>query len=140
MPSKFFQLNGQFSPDGKWIVFQAADTGGPQIYVMPYPGLDGRFQISVKSGLQPVWRPDGKEIFYVDVEGTVMSVAIKSFQPFTASNPEALFLSQIIGTRGFFHEFDVSPDGKRFLINSRAEDAKEVRLVLVNNWQAGLKK
>jgi serine/threonine protein kinase len=140
IPSKFFQLNGVFSPDGKWIAFQALDTGRPEIYVMPYPSLDGRFQISVKGGVQPLWRKDGKEIFFVDIEGTLMSVAINSFQPFTAGNPEALFFSHIVGTRSFFHEFDVSPDGKRFLINSRIEDAKEVPLVLVNNWTAGLKK
>jgi hypothetical protein len=107
---------------------------------MPYPGLDGRFQISTSGGVQPLWRRDGKEIFFVDTEGRLMSVAIKSFQPFTAGNPETLFPTQIIGTRGIPNQFDVAPDGKKFLINSRTEEAKDVPLVLVNNWTAGLKK
>ncbi|MCU1308732.1 MAG: serine/threonine protein kinase, partial [Acidobacteriaceae bacterium] len=140
VPAKFFQNNTQFSPDGKWVLFQATDSGGPEIYVMPYPGLDGRFQISTSGGVQPLWRRDGKEIFFVDTEGRLMSVAIKSFQPFTAGNPETLFPTQIIGTRGIPNQLDVAPDGKKFLINSRTDEAKDVPLVLVNNWAAGLKK
>jgi Tol biopolymer transport system component len=140
IPTKFFQNNTQFSPDGKWITLQATDTGRPEVYVMPYPSLDGRFQISESGGTQPIWRQDGKEIFFVDIEGTFKSVAIKSLRPFAVGNPEALFLTRIIGTRGVTHQFDVSPDGKRFLINSRTEEVKEVPLVLVNNWQAALKK
>ena len=140
MPAKFFEGNGRFSPDGKWIVFQATDTGRPEIYVMPYPALDGKWQISVKGGVQPQWRRDGKEIFFVDFDGTIMGVEIKSFHPFAAGNPVPLFLSPIIATRSSPTEYDVSADGKRFLINSRIEDVKEVPLVLVNNWQVGLKK
>ena len=68
-----------------------------------------------------------------------MGVEIKSFEPFTAGNPLPLFTSRIVATRNSPLEYDISADGKRFLINSRTEEAQEVPLVLVNNWQAGLK-
>ncbi len=139
--SKFFQANGRFSPDGKWIAFQATDTGSPQIYVMPYPSAEGKYQISVKSGVQPVWRPDGKEIFFIDVEGALQSVAIKSFQPFVAGNPELLFATRIVAIRASPTEYDISPDSKRFLINTNSEEKRDAPpLVLINNWPAGLKK
>lgn len=140
MPAKFVNANFRFSPDGKWIVFAALDTGQGEIYVMPYPSLDGKFQISTKGGAQPLWRPDGKEIFYLDFDGNVNGVEVKSFKPFTAGNPVVLFQSHILAIRSSFTEYDIAPDGKRFLINSRIEDVKEVPLVLVNNWQAGLRK
>jgi eukaryotic-like serine/threonine-protein kinase len=140
MPVKFVNVNFRFSPDGKWIAFTALDTGQGEIYVMPYPSLDGKFQISTKGGSQPVWRPDGKEIFYVDYDSNINGVEIKSLSPFTVGNPVVLFQSHILPMRSSFTEYGITSDGKRLLINSRIEDVKEVPLVMVNNWQAGLRK
>ena len=139
MPAKFITVNVRFSPDGKWIVFQAMDSGRSEIYVMPYPGLDGKYQISVKGGVQPLWRRDGKGIFFVDFDGAMTSVEIKSFQPFTAGNPVTMFTPHIARIQTSFTLYDVAADDKRFLIEGAVDNAKEVPLVLVNNWEAGLK-
>lgn len=131
----------RFSPDGQWIAFQSYDTGRPEIYVMPYPGLSGKYQVSVNGGLQAVWRRDGKELFFVDPQGTLMSVEIKSFAPFTAGAPVPLFKTRILQIEQAFPEYDVTADGKQFLLNSKPETATQNSpMVLVTHWQAELKK
>lgn len=87
-----------------------------------------------------MWRRDGKGIFFVDFDGAMTSVEIKSFQPFTAGNPVTMFTPHIARIQTSFTLYDVAADDKRFLIEGAVDNAKEVPLVLVNNWEAGLKK
>jgi len=126
-PSKFFPTQRRVFARREMDRLSGPGYRPPRDLCDALSSLDGRFQISVKGGVQTALAEGWKRDLFVDIEGTLMSVAINSFQPFTAGNPEALFFSHIVGTRSFFHEFDVSPDGKRFLINSRIEDAKRSR-------------
>ena len=76
--SRFEEREGQFSPDGKWVAYQANDdTGSFEIYVQAFPGPGGKRQVSTTGGAQPRWRRDGKELFYIGLDGRMMAVPIQ---------------------------------------------------------------
>ena len=108
-----------FSPDGKWVVFSAADSssGQPEVFVAPFPAPTRRFRISADGGAQARWRRDGKEIFYVapnrmlmsaQIETDAIGVTVKGYQP----------LFELQHPYGAYHAFDLTPDGQRFLVNT----------------------
>lgn len=105
-----------FSPDGRWIVFSAAETGQPEAYVAPFPATGQRWRVSANGGAQARWRRDGSEIFYVNSTGRLMAVSVNgSAAEFVVNGSEPLFdLGHPYGT---YHAFDVTADGERFLVN-----------------------
>ena len=131
----------RFSPDGRWIAYASNETGRSEVYVQPFPGPGGKWQISTEGGRWPVWARNGRELFYLN-GSKIMSVGVTSQPGFTASTPRVLAdvplqTSSFYGANG---EFDVSPDGENFLfIKAREQNAlpSEVRVVL--NWDEGLK-
>ena len=108
-----------FSPDGKWVVFSAADSnsGQPEVFVAPFPAPTRRFRISADGGSQARWRRDGKEIFYVAPNRMLMSVQIETdASGVTVKDYDPLF--QLQHPYGAYHAFDLTPDGQRFLVNT----------------------
>jgi len=126
----------RFSPDGHWLAYASNESGRPEVYVEPFPGPGGKWQISTEGGNWPVWARNGRELFYLN-GSKIMSVGITIQPSFTASTPRVLAdvpiqTSSFYGSNG---EFDVSPDGQHFLfIKAREQNAlpSEVRVVL--NW------
>ncbi len=84
------QFSGVFSPDGKWVAYQSNETGQHQIWVRPFPATDARFQITTDGGFGPLWSPDGKELFYVNEELELVSIAVNTDAGFSHSLPESL--------------------------------------------------
>jgi dipeptidyl aminopeptidase/acylaminoacyl peptidase len=134
---------GQFSPDGKWIAYDSDESGRREVYVQGFAPdrvratAVGKWLISAAGGNKPRWRHDGKELFYLALDGKMMAVPVKSgaatFEPGAAV---PLFEAHAVG----FVAYDVSPDG-RFLINTPVEsEASSTPITVVLNWQAGLKK
>jgi Tol biopolymer transport system component len=108
-----------FSPDGKWVVFSAADSnsGQPEVFVAPFPAPTRRFRISADGGSQARWRRDGKEIFYVAPNRMLMSVQIETdAKGVTVKDYDPLF--ELQHPYGAYHAFDLTPDGQRFLVNT----------------------
>ena len=108
-----------FSPDGKWVVFSAADSnsGQPEVFVAPFPAPTRRFRISADGGSQARWRRDGKEIFYVAPNRMLMSVQIETdARGVTVKDYDPLF--ELQHPYGAYHAFDLTPDGQRFLVNT----------------------
>jgi Tol biopolymer transport system component len=110
-----------FSPDGRWIVYAETEAGrDEQVYVQPHPGPGGRVGISPGGGSEPVWSPTGREIFYRSLDGRrMMAVDMGTTPGFTASVPRQLF--EFDGRfrprpGAFWSNYDVSPDGLRFLM------------------------
>ena len=132
------------SPDGHWVAFTSRDSGRAEIYVQDFPKATGLWRVSTAGGAQPVWqRPDGKELFYV-AGGTLMAHPLKLTQTVEPGIPVPLFETHLVG--GPSREYDVTPDGKRFLVNTpvdpepgAAPPAPEPITVIVN-WTAGLRK
>jgi len=132
--------DGRFSPDGKWVAFTSRDTGQFEVYVTPFPGPGPRLQISTGGGSGPRWRQDGREIYFYRTGG-VMAVSINTAgSEARVGNPRKLFQATI-GTNTFnAPAYDVTPDGKKFVIYSTEDlKANQSPLNLVVNWDAPLK-
>jgi Tol biopolymer transport system component len=131
----------RFSPDGHWIAYASNESGRSEVYVEPFPGPGGKWQISTEGGNWPVWAGGGRELFYLN-GSKIMSVGVTTQPGFTASTPRVL-ADVPVQTSSFYAgngEFDVSPDAQRFLfIKTREQNALpgEVRVVL--NWGEGWK-
>ncbi|HTR25674.1 MAG TPA: protein kinase [Terriglobales bacterium] len=111
--------NGQISPDGKWLAYASDDSGNWEIYVTSFPGAAGKWQVSRGGGNEPRWRGDGKEIFYIAPSGVLTAVPVDAQSVFATGTPQALF--QVRGRAPIsstdIFSYDVSKDGKRFLVN-----------------------
>jgi Tol biopolymer transport system component len=132
------EVNGRFSPDGRWIAYQSDESGTVEVYVRPFPGHGGKWQISPAGGTQPVWNRSGKEIFYVSADNKLMAVDVKVDSGFEAGTPRALFDVHLKSVNGW--KYDISPDGQRFLANVVIGEVKTNPITLVPNWAAEIKK
>jgi len=136
-PTAFNSSWGQFSPDGRWAAYASDESQRNEIYVAPYPGPGAKKQISSAGGDQPIWRRDGKEIFYVAPNGQMMAAEVSSKGgSLEVGAVRALFgpIPPLLGSG-----YDVSADGQRFLVRTEAVQSDEP-LTLVRNWTALLKK
>jgi Tol biopolymer transport system component len=142
----FDERQGQFSPDGRWIAYTSNESGQYQIYVQSFPAGAGKYQVSTGAGgNQPRWRRDGTEMFYIARDGKLMAVDVKTGPKFEAGAPKALFDARLgIAANGIaFFRYDVTADGKRFLINTleaSAESSASAPITVVLNWQAATKR
>jgi hypothetical protein len=134
----FSEAAGQFSPDGRCVAYMSNESGQYEVYVGRFPGPGGKRQVSTSGGSWPRWRRDGQAIFYIDPHGKLMAAAVSSKgDEFQGERAKPLFQVQpVVGMRS---PYDVSPDGKRFLVNTLMEQESSAPLTIVVNWTAGLK-
>jgi serine/threonine-protein kinase len=131
----------QFSPDGRWLAYISDESGRFEVYVQPYPGPGGKWQISTGGGTEPVWNPNGRELFYRS-GAKMMAVDIATQPGFSAGKPRVLFEGQYQPTPATFPNYDVSPDGQRFLMLKASESAETAptQINVVLNWFEELKR
>jgi Tol biopolymer transport system component len=153
LKTPFREAYGAFSPDGRWVAYHSSESGRPEVYLRPFtpPSGDGpagpaamagsQWQVSTDGGILPVWRADGKELYYLNPAGAMMAATItasgSSLQP---GAPVMLFPTRIFGGGAdiqFGRQYDVSEDG-RFLINSMLNEAA-APITLLQNWQPDAK-
>jgi eukaryotic-like serine/threonine-protein kinase len=132
----FDQGAATFSPNGRFIAYTSNESGRFEVYVQSFPPSADKLMVSSTGGALPLWRDDGKELFYLTEDGRVMSVEIKSGAKIESSVPQQLFQTRIKFADDY--PYAINPDGSRFLINSPA-DASAAPLTIVLNWTAGLK-
>jgi serine/threonine-protein kinase len=146
--SKFGEGSGRFSPDGKWVAYCSTESGRPEVYVQPWPGPGPKIQISAEGGSDPVWRRDGRELFY-RVGDKMMAVAVTTQVGFKAAKPQLLWeghyshgMSSSCGPPGATSaNYDVTNDGQRFLmVQDIDQDAVSTRVVVVLNFAQELKR
>ncbi|HEV8132512.1 MAG TPA: protein kinase [Acidobacteriota bacterium] len=136
--SPFFEFHGQFSPNGKWIAYSSAESGGTQVNVAPFPGPGGKYQVSTSGGSQPRWRRDGKELFYLSADLKMMAAEVsEKDSALQIGRVQPMFQARPVFGPG--HAYDVSPDGRRFLVVTVVGEESAAPLTLVVNWTAGLK-
>ena len=132
------QANGQISSDGKWLAYASDESGNWEIYVTTFPGTAGKWQVSRGGGNEPRWRGDGKEIFYLGPNGMITAVPVSSQGGFATGTPTPLFQfhgrAAISSTDAF--SYDVTKDGKRFLVNRYVKPEKITPLTVVLNADA----
>ena len=125
--------NGQFSPDGKWVAYASNESGDWEIYVTTYPGASGKWQVSRGGGTEPRWRGDGKEIFYIAPHGELTAVEVNAGDTFSTGVPVKLFTFQAragISSTDLF-TYDVTKDGKRFIVNRYVKPQTIAPLIVV---------
>jgi serine/threonine protein kinase len=136
----FAERDATFSQDGKWIAYQSDESGRFEIYVQPFPGPGGKFQISTTGGAQVRWRQDGKEIYYVGLDDRLMAAPVRmdnGGQFVEAGAPVPLFVTRIGGALPTFNrqQYLVSRDGHRFLMSTFKEDVNTAPITVILNWK-----
>ena len=132
----FTQYGAVFAPDRRWIAYSSVDaTSGVQIFVQPFPSTGGQYQVSRDGGTQPMWRGDGKELFFLTPDGEMMAVAVDAGSQFATGNPETLFRTGVLPGAGGFRQYAVTRDGQRFLINAPLGNTQTSSIV-VTNWRS----
>jgi Tol biopolymer transport system component len=136
----FDDMLPQFSPDGHWIAYQSNETGQFEVYVQQFPGPAGRQRISITGGAQVRWRRDGRELFYVALDGRLMAVPIRfaaDGQAVDAGTPAPLFATQVGGAVSGTErqQYVVSPDGQRFLMSVVPEVPNPSPITVILNWR-----
>ncbi len=147
-PDKAFPLvespviagDGRFSPDGRWVAYMSLQSSRFEVYVTAFPATGARWQVSSNGGTDPRWSPDGKTLYFLSLQTEVMAASVDgSGSEFRVKGVETLFpLNVFVGPR-ISSGFELSPDGRRFLVNSGG-DLEVPRVVLISNWTAALPK
>jgi Tol biopolymer transport system component len=129
-----------FSPDGRWLAYGSDESGRPEIYVQPYPGPGGKWQISTEGGTEPAWSRNGRELFYRQ-GNKMMAVDILAQQGISAGKPKLIFEEQYaFSTTPTARNYDVSPDGQRFLmVKTIDQEQPAAQINIVQNWFEELK-
>jgi Tol biopolymer transport system component len=142
LQTQFNESTPQFSPDGRWLAYVSDESGRKEIYVQPYPGPGGKWQISTEGGVEPLWNRNGRELFYRSGK-KMMAVEVATKPSFSVGTPKMLFeggyqLLPAISTPNY----DVSPDGQRFLMLKPVESAQAAptQINVVLNWFEELKR
>jgi Tol biopolymer transport system component len=135
LSTPFNEQAGVFSPDGKWVAYQSDESGRDEIYVRPFPGPGGQWQVSTAGGIMPRWRADGKELYYLAPDDKLMAATVTAQGAVLApETPEALFQTHA-ATSGFYKQpYDVARDG-RFLIDTQLDDTSTEPIHLLLNWK-----
>jgi Tol biopolymer transport system component len=139
--SRFSEGSAKFSPDGQWVAYSSNESGRPQVYVQAFPGPGPKIQVSNNGGTDPVWNRAGGELFYRTLDG-MMVVSVTTAPVFRASAPRALWkgsysrgLGSSCGMPGVASSnYDVTPDGQRFLMVRDETDVPSTRIVVALNW------
>ena len=137
--SKFDEQSGHFSPDGRFFAYTSNESGRNEVYVQTFPLGGGKWQVSTGGGAQPLWRGDGKELYYIAPDRKLMAVDVKPGASFEAGAAAALFQTEVEHF-ALGHRYAVARDGQRFLVNSPVEGTRETPLNVVLNWTSTLKK
>jgi serine/threonine protein kinase/Tol biopolymer transport system component len=135
LQTRFNEIAPEFSPDGHWLAYASDESGRNEVYVQPYPGPGGKWQISTEGGTEPVWARNG-ELFYRNGE-KMMAVGTTTRSTFSADKPKVLFEGHY-ATYNTMPAYDVTPDGQHFLLAKTGEQGpQEISVVL--NWTEELK-
>ena len=128
--SQFIEAQPRFSPDGKWIAYVTDGSGTAEVVVQPFPGPGARVQVSAGGGSEPLWARDGRRIFYRDGRH-MMAATISTTPTFAVTGRAALFTDEYMFAQAPHPNYDVSPDGTRFLMLKSAE---QPQLFVAYGW------
>ena len=130
----FSEMQGRFSPDGRWVAVQSTESGRPQIYVQSYPVPSSRWQISTTGGVDPEWRADGRELFYRSLSDTLMVTPITPGETFEWGTPQPLFATGAVMAQLAIRQWTPSADGQRFYIVRELSVGRPAPISVVVDW------
>ena len=134
----FMDVHPDLSPDGKWLAYASIPTGQPEVFIQGVFGAQGKWQVSSNGGLSPVWNRNGRELFYAK-EDTIFSVAIRKNGTLQLQAPRMLFATGLIAREETRTDYDVFPDGNRFIFVDRGEKSDLTsEVIVILNWSLEL--
>jgi Tol biopolymer transport system component len=137
------QTQAQISPNGRWIAYTSNESGQDEVYIQGFPTRGSTRQVSAAGGVQPRWRRDGRELFYLASDQVLMSVPVANEPSISVGRPSALFRTRLdfLGTHApnYLAGYDVTADGQRFLLIVPPEQPTPP-ITVVLNWTSALKK
>jgi eukaryotic-like serine/threonine-protein kinase len=142
LQTPFLERNVEISPDGRWVAYEADETGRFEVYVRPFPEVNsGTWRVSTAGGSRPLWARNGTELFYLDPRGALMAVAVDRGSTWRAGTPTRILEPRYFAGAGGIggRTYDVSPDGQRFLM-IRPASGSAPNIIVVQNWQEELKR
>jgi len=145
VPAEFNEDQGSLSPDSRWIAYTSDESGAREIYLQRFPNSGRKLRVSVAGGREPQWRSDGKELFFVASDATLMAAPIRGDETPEVGTPSALFnLGPQQGTAfvqggGMVSHYDVARDGQRFLVERLMDTGSRSALTVLVNWTAASK-
>jgi Tol biopolymer transport system component len=129
------EMSPSVSPDGRWLAYVSNESGQNEVYVRPFPDVaSAKWQVSVSGGTMPVWARNGRELFYLNGKGEMATLALAPGPGFSVGQPKVLFSASPFVLGDNVGVYDVSPDGRRFVMVRPATGAGESELVVVQNW------
>ncbi len=136
LSSPFSELDPMFSPDGRWLAYQANESGRNEVYVRPFPGPGGKWQISTEGGTYPTWSRTRPELFYATSDQRIMVVPYEAAEDVFRAEKPRLWSQGRFTPLGVFRSFDLHPDGQRFALVPAAETEKATqdKVVLIFNF------
>jgi serine/threonine-protein kinase len=138
--SPALETDAAVSPDGRWLAYASEESGSPEVYVRPFPDAESaRWQVSAGGGADPVWSRNGRELFFLSAQGEMTSVEVAPGAAFTISPPKRLFPTGPYTFMPGVSSFDVSPDGKQFLMLRETTPTDRNELIVVQNWVEEMK-
>jgi serine/threonine-protein kinase len=135
------EVSPALSPDGKWLAYVSTESGKPEVYVRPFPDVgSAKWQVSLSGGTTPVWAHSGRELFYLDGNRAMVSVAVRPGATFTVAGQRVLFPAVEYSYAGSYPTYDVAPDDSRFVMIRSVAPSAETEMVLVQHWMEELKR
>jgi Tol biopolymer transport system component len=138
LTSQFSEREAAISPDGRWVAYVSGESGQREVYVQGYPGPSGKWQISTHGGRDPLWGADGRQLYYLSPEGSMMSAPIETQPTFQVGMPARLFQASPPSDDPGGRCYAVSADGRRFLILRPTRAHSLPATLVMMNWTAAL--
>ena len=138
----FQEFYADVSPDGRWMAYQSQESATNHMFVRPFPNVQaGRWQVSTSGGRHPVWSRSGRELFFLDPDDRVTSVGVDTAAGFRFGTPRTILERNYFEPTGV-RSYDVSPDGRRFLMikTTAGPEGARAQVVVVLNWSEELKR
>jgi serine/threonine-protein kinase len=137
--SPFSELEPALSPDGRWVAYSSDEAGTAEVYVRPFPNTDaGRWQVSNGGGTDPVWSPDGKQLYFLNGSHRLYAAHVVGGATFSVPELQPLFDASRYTWDGFHQLYDVTPDGHFIFFEPASQGNGGAKLLEVENWFAEL--
>jgi len=128
------ERRARLSPDGRWLAYDADPSGLAEVFVQPFPGPGGKWQVSTAGGTQAAWRSDGKEMYYLAPDRTLMAAPVEAKgNSFAVGTPKPLFRCDLPVRSGRLR-FSPNPDGQGFIMATAARDVSSPPIQVIVNW------
>jgi Tol biopolymer transport system component len=136
---RFLEAQGRRSADGQFLAYTSNESDRFEIYVTSFPAGRGKWQVSTNGGTEPMWRGDGRELFYLATDRSLMSVSVAPAAPIEFGVPKKLFDAPVMRSANTRNRYVVTPDGERFLIVALTDRGRIPPVTVILDWTAELK-